>query len=141
MTPLLFATALALTAPVQNPLDRAMAAPLHKDLQAPPSGIVGKPFILKDLKDLPPGAKMQWSSLQEAQAALCQKRVTQTSGPAGSTVKKLGELPPGLEEHAVNRMVDGCPVREIVSGGRTYYLDMPVAKLDRVDPTAYVPAR
>ena len=57
----------------------------------------------------------------------------------------MGELPPGLLEHAVNRLVDGCPVREIVAGGgRTYYLDIASPTVERVDPAAYAkmaPAR
>ena len=61
-----------------------------------------------------------------------------TAGPDHAPLKKLGDLPPGLLEHAVNRLVDGCPVREIVAGGgRTYYLDMAIPTVERVDPAAY----
>ena len=124
MTPLLFATALTLLgpSPVQNPLDHPAPAPLQKDLKAPTfSAIVvaGNPNLQKDLK---------------GNLTLCNRPVTKAVGPAGAPVRKLGDLPPGLEEHAVVRLVNGCPVREIVSGGRTYYLDMPVATLDRIDP-------
>jgi hypothetical protein len=69
---------------------------------------------------------------------LCQKQAVQTAGPDHAPLKKLGELPPGLLEHAIDRVVDGCPVREIVDGGRTYYLDMASPTVERVDPAAHV---
>ena len=38
-------------------------------------------------------------------------------------LKRLNELPPALLEHAVLRLVDGCPVREVVYRGQVYYVD------------------
>ena len=35
---------------------------------------------------------------------------------------RLDQLPPGVLEHAVLRTVAGCPVREIVWNGQTYYV-------------------
>ena len=52
----------------------------------------------------------------------CAKLLTQTVAPDGTPFKKLGELPPKVEEHAVWRTVAGCPVREVVWGGQTYYV-------------------
>ncbi len=69
---------------------------------------------------------------------LCVRPATKTLGPDHSTIQKLGELPPGLLEHAVNRLVNGCPVREIVSGGRTYYLDTASPAMERLDPVSHV---
>ncbi len=51
-------------------------------------------------------------------------------------MKKLGDLPPALQEHAVLRFIHGCPVREIVSATGIYYLDIPTGGLQRVDPAA-----
>jgi hypothetical protein len=117
---------------------------LQKDLRAPPTGKPFRSFVLPDGASLPPGAVLTGSPQQLYAGALCQKKAIQTLGPRYLTpeaLKKLGDLPPGLLEHAVNRLVNGCPVREIVWGGGTYYLDMPVATLDRVDPAAYAPAK
>jgi hypothetical protein len=52
----------------------------------------------------------------------CAKLLTQTIAPDGTPFKKLGELPPQAEEHAVWRTVAGCPVREVVWQGQTYYM-------------------
>jgi hypothetical protein len=52
----------------------------------------------------------------------CAKLLTQTVAPDGTRIKKLNELPPAIEEHAVWRKVSGCPVREVVWEGQTYYL-------------------
>lgn len=52
----------------------------------------------------------------------CAKLLSQTTAPDGTPFKKLGELPPGVEEHAIWRTVAGCPVREIVWQGQTYYV-------------------
>lgn len=35
---------------------------------------------------------------------------------------RLDQLPPAVLEHAVLRTIAGCPVREIVWGGQTYYV-------------------
>src|SRR6516164_3807520 len=56
-------------------------------------------------------------------ASACAKLNTQTVAPDGVRIfKKLNELPWGVMEHAVWRTVSGCPVREIVFDGQTYYL-------------------
>jgi hypothetical protein len=52
----------------------------------------------------------------------CAKLLTQTVAPDGTPFKKLDELPPEVQEHAVWRTVGGCPVREVVWGGQTYYV-------------------
>ncbi|MDB5459950.1 MAG: hypothetical protein JWO72_1691 [Caulobacteraceae bacterium] len=36
-------------------------------------------------------------------------------------LKRLGDLPPGFLQHAVLRVIDGCPVLEIRWQGQTYY--------------------
>jgi len=146
MIPLLLAASLAvstpglqkdLTAPVQRVLDAPAPAPLSKDLKAPIDGKSLRTFVLPAGAPLPPGAVLVGSPQQLYAGQLCQRKAVQTLGPKFLTpgdLKKLGDLPPGLLEHAVNRLVNGCPVREIVFGGQTYYLDMPVATLERVDP-------
>ena len=161
MIPLLLAATLAvstpgiqkdLTGPVQRLLDAPAAAPISKDLKGPATApLDGKvhSFVLPAGAPLPPGALLNVSPLQRDAGALCHKQVTETPGPASAqdplapkyvtpeARKKLGDLPPGLVEHAVNRLVNGCPVREIAWGGQTYYLDMPVAKLERTDPVVF----
>jgi hypothetical protein len=69
-------------------------------------------------------------------AATCAKRAIQTLGRNGfAPITKLGDLPPGVLEHAVLRIVDGCPVREIVYAGQTYYYpDIGSDGLERLDP-------
>ena len=52
----------------------------------------------------------------------CARLLTQTVAPDGTPFKKLNELPPKVEEHAVWRTVGGCPVREVVWNGQTYYV-------------------
>lgn len=52
----------------------------------------------------------------------CAKLLTQTVAPDGTPFKKLGELPEAVQEHAVWRKVGGCPVREVVWQGQTYYV-------------------
>jgi hypothetical protein len=55
-------------------------------------------------------------------APACAKLETQTVAPNGTPFRKLNELPPAVIEHAVWRMVSGCPVREVVWQGQTYYV-------------------
>ncbi len=117
MIPLLFATAL-LTAPIQHPFDAPAASPL---LEAPPSApahVFIKPDLLKDLK----GARD------------CSEFAVKTAWSNGGQAKKLADLPPGLMEHAVLRSIHGCPVREIVFAGGTYYLGVPDTKVEGVSP-------
>lgn len=151
MIPLLFAAAVTLStpglqkdlqAPVRNALDPAAPAPLSKDLHGQ-TGDAAQGSVRTWV--LPLGAMPPLASLSQKDrdtlafsGKLCQNKAVQTLGPDHSALKKLGELPPGLEEHAVNRIVDGCPVREIVSGGSTYYLDVPAPALERLDPVARI---
>lgn len=150
MIPLLFAATLAtsnpwiekdLRGPVRNPLDPPAAAPLSRDLRGPaPDPLSGpvRTWVLPVDAALPPGAIVSPSNLQLYSGRLCHQRTVQTLGPDHSALKKLGDLPPGLLEHAVNRLVNGCPVREIVYGGKTYYLDTQNAALERLDPVAHI---
>lgn len=48
--------------------------------------------------------------------------------------RRLDQLPWGVMEHAVWRTVDGCPVREIVYQGQTYYLASGNLRVERLDP-------
>ncbi len=113
MTPMIFAAAVALASPTAQP-PPSPPAPLMAFKVAPmgPSGLFGNPVT-------------------------CNRSTTKTAGPPSSQTKKLGELPPGVEEHAVVRMINGCPVREIVTAGGTYYLDAPTGGLERA-PVAWV---
>jgi hypothetical protein len=54
--------------------------------------------------------------------AACAKLSTQTVAPDGLPLRKLGDLPGAIMEHAVWRTIAGCPVREIVYYGQTYYV-------------------
>jgi hypothetical protein len=108
MTPLLFAAALAIAPPVAQP---GPAPDLH--------------FAFSATRTLGPDP-----------TAACARLANQTVAPDGVPLKKLGELPPALLEHAVWRRVGGCPVREIVFGGQTYYLQGSGPKVVRLDPDA-----
>lgn len=108
MTPLIFATALALAGPIQTQPDAAAASPI---LRIRPTATLGS----RDLMGKPLD---------------CTRALANALGPDGLPLKKLGELPPAVEEHAVNRIVNGCPVREIVYAGQTYYLEAPVGGLE-----------
>jgi hypothetical protein len=57
-----------------------------------------------------------------AETPACAKLLTQTAAPDGTPFKKLDELPEAVQEHAVWRTVGGCPVREVVWQGQTYYV-------------------
>ncbi len=97
MTPLLFAAALAVT-PARRPSLTSPCSPACARWRAP----------LRNFGQLPNA---------------CAKLENQTVAPDGVRIfKKLNELPWGVQEHAVWRTVGGCPVREIVFGGQTYYL-------------------
>jgi hypothetical protein len=159
MSPLLFAAALALSSPTpdasapspilkdlpsataQTPLDAPAKPPLLRDLRGPEDSAQGsvRTWVLPLGAMPPPGSLSRQERDRLAfEGKLCQRKTVQTLGPDHSTLKKLGELPPGLLEHAVNRIVDGCPVREIVSDGGTYYLDVAGPTLERLDPVARV---
>jgi hypothetical protein len=121
MIPLVFAAALGLSGPIQHPLDAPAPSAVTKDLPSAPLGsYVAPPPVFKNLqRDL------------MGKPVLCDRSTIQTLGPNGSALKKLGDLPPGLLEHAVVRIVNGCPVREIVYAGQTYYLDASPGGLER----------
>jgi hypothetical protein len=96
MTPLLFAAVTALSPAGAQPIQAY-----------DPS--VTKPPLMRVL----PGAS----------AKLCAAGAVAIIGPDGLPLTKLNELPPGLVEHAVLRTVNGCPVREVVFAGQTYYIE------------------
>jgi hypothetical protein len=61
--------------------------------------------------------------------AACARLGTLTVAPDGVPFRKLNELPPGLLEHAVWRRVAGCPVREVVYRGQTYYVGPSIPRI------------
>jgi hypothetical protein len=117
MIPLLLAAA-ALTAPMPHPFD-APASPLLKAPPSAPAIQLLKPDLLKDLKGRD-----------------CSEFAVKTAGPNGGKAQKLADLPPGLMEHAVLRSIHGCPVREIMFAGGTYYLGVPDTGIEPVAPAA-----
>ncbi len=112
MTPLLFAVALAAAAAAPQPY-RNLQPGLHE---------LGSPVVSFDK---PPA---------------CAKLDSQAVAPDGVRIlKRLDQLPWGLIEHAVWRTVAGCPVREIVFGGQTYYMTSANPRVERLDPVARAP--
>jgi len=111
MTPLLFAAALAVSpAAPQSYLN------LEPNLQK-----LGSPVVNFDA---PPA---------------CAKLDSQTVAPDGvPMLKRLDQLPRAALEHAVWRTVGGCPVREIVFGGQTWYVTSANPRLERLDPVARI---
>jgi hypothetical protein len=75
-----------------------------------------------------------WAVKGDATLA-CAKLLTQSTAPDGTPFKKLGELPPEVQEHAVWRTVDGCPVREVVWQGQTYYMGASPPKVEAAPDT------
>jgi hypothetical protein len=70
----------------------------------------------------------------------CARLDQQTVAPDGVRLfKRLDQLPKGVLEHAVWRTVSGCPVREIVFDGRTYYVTSANPLIERLDPVAHGP--
>ena len=106
MSALLFATALALTSPIQAQPDAA--APVFKFL---PRATLGPTDLM--------GRQLE-----------CDQTLSKTLGPDGLPLKKLGDLPRALEQHAVLRMVRGCPVLEVVYEGQIYYFQGPVGGME-----------
>jgi hypothetical protein len=120
MTPFLFAAALALSPPTLQPYQaidgsvRLSPAPRH----------------------------LQDSFVRPPRVNLCAKLDTQTVAPDGVPMfRRLDRLPWGVLEHAVWRTVAGCPVREIVYDGRTYYLASANPRIERLDPATHAPIR
>ena len=113
MTPLLLAAALTFSSgAIQSyqPIDgRVQLAPLP-----------GRPF---------------GSFILAPKVNLCAKLGAQAVAPDGVRMfRRLDQLPNGVLEHAVWRTVGGCPVREIVFEGQTYYLAAANPQLERLDP-------
>lgn len=119
MTPVLFAAALALLPPSQHPLDGPNVSPLLRDLPKVSGGPSIRSFVLKDLPQRD-----------------CSDFQVKTAWSNGGKATKLADLPPGLMEHAVLRSIHGCPVREIVYAGGTYYLGVPDSGIEPVAPAA-----
>jgi|SRR6185312_14753169 len=120
MTPLLFAAALAIAPTAPQPAQAIEGS--------------GPPFSTP-LKRLAPN-----QYIQAPPAPACSKFTTQTVAPDGVRFfKRLDQLPWGVMEHAVWRLVDGCPVREIVFGGQTYYVASSSPQIERLDPVAHQP--
>jgi hypothetical protein len=122
MTPFLFAVALVLappTVPSYHPMDGQLGAGLLKPLSQPPRSFVKPPVV-----------------------NTCGKLGAQTVAPDGVKMfKRLDQLPWGVMEHAVWRTVGGCPVREIVFEGQTYYLSSGNPQLQRLDPVVRAPSK
>lgn len=115
MTPFLFAAALIISPPAALPYQ-----PIDGQLQA---------GLLKPL------AQSRTRFVQPPKVNLCAKLDAQTVAPDGVRMfKRLDQLPRGVLEHAVWRTVAGCPVREIVFEGRTYYATSADPKIERLDP-------
>ena len=75
------------------------------------------------------------SFIQAPKVNTCAKLGAQAVAPDGVRMfKRLDQLPNGVMEHAVWRTVGGCPVREIVFQGQTYYLSATDPQLERLDP-------
>jgi hypothetical protein len=66
----------------------------------------------------------------DAFAAACAPLMDHTVAPDGTPFRKLNELPPGIYERAVWRVVNGCPVREVVYKGQAYYIGPSIPRLD-----------
>jgi hypothetical protein len=119
MTPLLFAAALAVSPATPQP-DQAITL---EQRFVPPGQVTRLPGNLSGAFLAPPSA--------------CAKLSTRTVAPDGVPMfKRLDQLPWGVLEHAVWRSVGGCPVREIVFGGQTYYLASANPQIERLDPAA-----
>lgn len=71
--------------------------------------------------------------LQRTQEA-CTRLTEKTAYETGAQFKRLDELPWGLLEHAVLRSVGGCPVREVVYQGRTYWVPGTAPQVNRANP-------
>jgi hypothetical protein len=72
---------------------------------------------------------------------ICARLIQQTADDGRAKFKRLDQLPWGLIEHAVLRSVGGCPVREVVYQGQTYWVQTPQAFVERADPMGLRPQR
>ncbi|HEY4031423.1 MAG TPA: hypothetical protein VGM25_13825 [Caulobacteraceae bacterium] len=119
MTPFLFAVALTLSplAPLQP------YRPIDGNIQ---------PSYLSPLPSRP-----FETFIKTPKVNLCNKLGTRTAAPDGVRMfKRLDQLPKSVMEHAVWRSVGGCPVREIVFEGRTYYVASIDPRIERLDPAS-----
>jgi hypothetical protein len=120
MTPLLFAAALAIAPATPQPAQAIEGS--------------GPPFSAP-LRRLAPN-----QYIQAPPSLACAKFATRTVAPDGVRFfRRLDQLPWGVLEHAVWRTVGGCPVREIVFGGQTYYVASASPRIERLDPVAHRP--
>jgi hypothetical protein len=116
MTPLLFAAALAVS-------------PGADQIYQPPQ------LFSSPMRRIAPGR-----IIQPPAAGACARFATRTVAPDGVRFfKRLDQLPWGVMEHAVWRMVDGCPVREIVFGGEVYYMASASPRIERLNPATAAP--
>ncbi len=126
MIPLIFAAAVALSTPSadQAAADaRAQEAAVRAQLDALRSGILIGPVVTANLSDF---------QRQLRAAQLCKQSATKTLGPDGLALKKLNELPPGAEQHAVLLMLNGCPLLEVVQkDGQVSYYEAPQGGMER----------
>jgi hypothetical protein len=118
MTPLLFAAALAIAPAPPQPVQAIDG---------------GGPLFNAPLRRLAPN-----QFIPAPPSVACSRLATQTVAPDGVRIfKRLDQLPWGVLEHAVWRTVSGCPVREIVFGGQTYYVASSSPRIERLDPAAH----
>jgi hypothetical protein len=88
------------------------------------SSLAGSAFALPEVMSSPVPAAPQ-------PPADCAKLETLTAAPDGTPLlKRLDQLPEAVREHAVWRMVEGCPVREIRFQGQTWYVVTAKPQLD-----------
>ena len=59
-------------------------------------------------------------------AEACRAMLSEAKQIGDAPLKRLDELPRGVLEHAVLRLVAGCPVREVVLNGQIYYVPSPL---------------
>ena len=57
-----------------------------------------------------------------AASSACRDLIANADDVAPIRLKMLGELPPAYRQHAIYRVVRGCPVAEILVDGQTYYV-------------------
>lgn len=91
------------------------------------AALAGSPALLEpaqayDPRFVIPGKPPNVRRLGPDTTEACNKLAIQTVAPDGVPLRKLGDLPGAIMEHAVLRTVAGCPVAEVVYKGQTYYV-------------------
>ena len=88
------------------------------------SALAASPIVVQPAQAYDPRfvAPPQIKRLRPDTTAACAKLTTQAVAPDGIPLRKLGDLPGAIMEHAVLRTIAGCPVAEIVYKGQTYYV-------------------